>query len=86
MAFGLFIIGIAAPALAEGEPDGTFPNWEERWIHQLINRARSDPQADLASCTGCAESACYSPIAPLSWRLEVNRAARFHSAMMNLEG
>ncbi len=82
----LALLGFAVPAAAEGEPDGTFPNWEERWIHQLINRARSDPQAELAACTGCAEAACYSPAKPLSWTAELNRAARFHSANLTDAG
>lgn len=65
---------------AEGEPDGVFPNWQERWFHQLHNRARCDPQHEMAECgPDCAEGACYLPTKPLTWTSELNRAARFHS-------
>ena len=68
-------------AMAEGEPDGPFPSWEERWFLQLHNRARCDPQFEMDVCgADCAEAACYSPAKPLTWKAELNRAARFHSA------
>lgn len=71
---------------AEGEADGSFPSWTERWVHQLINRARCDPQADLVSCSECPDAPCYSPMPPLAWKSALNRAARFHSAEMTLQG
>ena len=86
LAIGLCVAGISAPAAAEGESVGTFPTWEERWIHQLINRARCDPQIELAGCGVCAEAACYEPAKPLTWAVELNRAARFHSANLTDSG
>lgn len=69
--------------LRAGESINGFPNWEERVIHQWINRARVDPQADLARCgAACAESKCYQPVAPLAWSERLSRAARFHSDEM----
>lgn len=67
-----------------GEPNGTFPNWQERAMAQLTNRARVDPATDLASCPAgrCLEAACYSPVAPLVWNYDLNQAARFHSSSM----
>jgi uncharacterized protein YkwD len=69
-----------------GEPNGTFPNWEERAIAQLTNRARVDPAADLASCPSnvCREAACYAPTFPLIWHYDLNQAARFHSLTMGM--
>lgn len=73
----------SAPAHGVGEAVNGFPNWRERVIHQWINRARVDPQVEMAACGGaCGEAACYTPIAPLSWNLPLNRAARFHSDTM----
>jgi len=57
-----------------------FPSWEERVVHVWTNRARADPAADLASCTVCAERACYAPAPPVVWNHSLSRAARFHSA------
>lgn len=70
-----------------GEPVGDFPKWEERVLHQLTNRARVDPATDLAGCgANCSPTelnlACYAPIAPLAWNLNLNESARFHSAYM----
>jgi uncharacterized protein YkwD len=67
-----------------GEPNGTFPNWQERAVAQLTNRARVDPATELAACPSgrCAEAACYSPRAPLFWHYDLNQAARFHSLTM----
>lgn len=72
------------PRADEGEPNGTFPNWEERAIAQLVNRARVEPAAELADCQGCLEKACYSPVAPLIWNYDLNQAARFHSVSMGM--
>jgi hypothetical protein len=66
-----------------GEPVNGFPNWAERVVHEWVNRARVDPQTDMANCgAACVEKACYTATAPLSWDLSLNRAARFHSAEM----
>ena len=70
-----------------GEPQNGFPSWAERVIHLWTNRARSDPQTDLAGCTsGCPDKPCYSPMAPLRWSYELNRAARFHSRHQSVCG
>lgn len=66
-----------------GEPQGAFPDWTERAVHVLTNRARCDPAAALAPCAQsgrCADHACYQPMPPLAWALSLNRAARFHAA------
>ncbi len=69
--------------LAAGEAVNGFPNWQERVMHQWSNRARSDPQAEMAKCgAACGEAACYKPTAPLPWNEKLNRAARFHSDNM----
>jgi hypothetical protein len=72
---------LAPAAFAVGEPVNGFPTWEERVLHQWHNRARSDPQFEMANCPSgnCPDAACYLPVAPLSWSLALNRAARFHS-------
>jgi uncharacterized protein YkwD len=69
-----------------GEPNGTFPNWEERAVAQLTNRARVEPAAELAACPSgqCLEAACYSPVAPLIWYYDLNQSARFHSQTMGM--
>jgi len=87
LAIGLCIAWIAVSAAAEGEPDGAFPSWEERWMHELINRARCDPQVEMDACgSACAEAACYAPTHPLTWTAQLNRAARFHSANLTESG
>jgi len=83
-----------APSLEEnqvitataGESVDGFPNWNERVLHEWINRSRSDPQADLTGCTQCPDKSCYSPVAPLAWNSDLSRAARFHSAHMAKAG
>ena len=81
------------PALAQpstpqtdyGEPNGTFPSWQERAVAQLTNRARVEPATELAACPAgqCLEAACYSAgVAPLFWHYDLNQAARFHSLTM----
>lgn len=62
-----------------GEPTDGFPNWQERVLHVWTNRARVDPATDLASCTVCPDSGCYSPVAPMIQNHELTRLARFHS-------
>jgi hypothetical protein len=85
MAFACLLL--PAPAHGVGEAVDGFPNWAERVIHEWINRARVDPQIEMAACgSNCGEAACYSPMPPLSWNLALNRAARFHSAAMQLQG
>ena len=81
-----------------GVPIEGFPNWEERLLLVLTNRARADPQADLADCPEghCTERACYpDPLPPLAYALELNRAAgyvedgdaaRFHASVLNDTG
>jgi len=69
-----------------GEPNGTFPNWQERAMAELVNRARVQPSTDLSACPAgqCADAACYSATTPLPWRYELNQSARFHSATMGM--
>lgn len=48
-----------------------------------MNRARCDPQVEMTACgSACGDKACYQPIAPLTWDVRLNRAARFHSDEM----
>jgi uncharacterized protein YkwD len=87
IASAAIISGSPNQVAAEGEPDGSFPSWEERWFLQLHNRARCDPQYEMDVCgSACAEAACYSPAKPLTWTVELNRAARFHSANLTDSG
>lgn len=82
----------ASPALAQpvtpsyGEPNGTFPSWDERAAAELTNRARVEPATDLAACPPgqCLEAACYSATAPLYWNYDLNQSARFHSLTMGM--
>ncbi len=69
-----------------GEANGTFPNWQERAVAELTNRARVAPSTDLAACPPgqCLEAACYSPAAPLIWNYDLNQSARFHSQTMGM--
>lgn len=77
-------VGLGLVSPLAGEPVNGFPNWQERVIHQWINRARVDPAADLADCPegNCPENTggCYTPQNPLIWNGNAGRAARFHSA------
>jgi hypothetical protein len=66
--------------------NSSFPNWAERVLHEWTNRARSDPEAELADCPACADRACYTPVAPLGWSLALNRGARFHADEMLRQG
>ncbi len=81
-------LGLAGPAHAVGESDANgFPNWQERLIHEWMNRARADPQVEMAKCgADCGDAACYLPIAPLSYDVRLNRSARFHSDEMLKQG
>jgi hypothetical protein len=69
-----------------GVPINGFPSWSERMIHVLVNRARSDPAADLADCTNCLEAPCYTSQPPLEWNVDLARAARFHAANLTSSG
>jgi MYXO-CTERM domain-containing protein len=84
---GVLLVAGRAHGYGESDAEG-FPSWEERVIHEWMNRSRSDPQADLADCPGsnCSEKACYAVTAPLVYDLALNRAARFHSAEMKEQG
>lgn len=88
VAWGLWRLCLApASAYAVGEAVNGFPNWEERVILEWANRARADPQLEMQRCgAACGERACYQPIAPLSYSLKLNRAARFHSDEQRLQG
>ena len=86
---GLGLVAMtSSSALAVGESVGGFPNWRERTLHEFMNRSRVDPAADLAACpaANCLEKACYKPIAPLYFDLNLGRAARFHSDEMKQQG
>ena len=63
---GVLLVAGRAHGYGESDAEG-FPSWEERVIHEWMNRSRSDPQADLADCPGsnCSEKACYAVTAPL---------------------
>jgi hypothetical protein len=76
---------VVVQAGAVGESVDGFPNWEERVHNELANRARVDPAFEMSECgSPCAEAACYSPQPPLYYKRELNRAARFHAAHMEL--
>lgn len=95
LVFGLVTVSLQLaamrPAHAVGEEVGGFPNWQERVIHEWMNRARSEPQVEMAQCVSmysasrCGESACYMPVAPLTYSQNLTRAARFHSDEMRLQ-
>ena len=68
--------------LRAGESVNGFPSWGERVVLEWVNRARVDPQTELANCAGCGERACYTPQPPLLWSEQLNRSARFHAAEM----
>ena len=87
VAFAAVFLFSSSRVAAEGEPEGSFPSWEERWFLQLHNRARCDPQHEMVACgADCAEAACYTPAKPLTWTVELNRAARFHSTNLTSSG
>jgi len=72
-----------AAQLRAGESVNGFPNWSERLILEWMNRARVDPQAELANCgAACSEQACYTAMPPLLWSEALNHSARFHASEM----
>lgn len=73
-------------AHAEGEGINGFPNWSERVLLEWMNRARSDPAADLAGCSSanCGEKACYAPTPPRYLDAALSHAARFHASHMGI--
>lgn len=75
--------GLTATDVRAGESIGGFPNWGERVILAMMNRARVAPQVEMALCgPACGEGACYSAMPPLTWTPALNRAARFHADEM----
>ena len=77
----------ALPLESAASAPAAFSNWEERVMHQWINRARVEPAAELEGCrTNCSAAelapSCYAPVPPLMWRYELARAARFHGDSM----
>jgi len=80
----VLLVSLAVRAHAEGEAVNGYPNWSERVLLEWINRARVDPQVDLANCPGgnCAEKACFTPQPPRTWAAGVAHSARFHSDEM----
>lgn len=83
----LLVSLLAVGDLRAGESIHGFPNWAERVVLTWINRARSEPQAELARCgPTCGEAACYQPMPPLAWSEALNRAARFHADEMQRQG
>ncbi|MBA3461182.1 MAG: CAP domain-containing protein, partial [Deltaproteobacteria bacterium] len=84
--FALLFV-LSGTASANGEAVNGFPNWRERVMHAWTNRARADPQVEMATCgAACSEAACYTPKPPLPWSEALNRAARFHSDEMAAQG
>lgn len=83
----LSLFFLSNQALAVGERVDGFPTWAERVHHQLANRARVDPQLEMQQCgANCAEAACYTPAPPLTYKNELNRAARFHADHQSKNG
>jgi hypothetical protein len=83
----LAVIGPAGErAWADGEAVNGFPNWSERVLLEWINRARSDPAADLAGCPSgnCKENTggCYTPQPPRVLNPNIAHSGRFHSDEM----
>lgn len=73
-----------AANLRNGESINGFPNWSERVMLEWMNRARVDPQKELAACgAACGDAACYKATMPLVWSEPLNHAARFHADEMS---
>ncbi|HZS42371.1 MAG TPA: CAP domain-containing protein, partial [Polyangia bacterium] len=80
MAFALAGCTAAAPQqpgvleAALGEPNGDYPNYDERVVLYATNRARTDPAA--------AGWSSYPAQPPLQWDYDLNRSSRAHSEDM----
>lgn len=72
--------GTGAVQAQRGVPQAGFPNWQERLLQVLVNRARADPTGESKACTINVAKP------PFVWNYAVNRAARFHSAHLSLSG
>lgn len=85
---GLGLASVSRPAHGEGEAVAGFPNWTERVMLEWTNRARSDPQADLAGCSAaaCPDKSCYSQVAARSTDPNLLHSARFHAAHQSING
>jgi hypothetical protein len=77
------LLGFAGDLFPYGEAENGFPGWQERFLHMMTNRARCDPAADLADCTGCADRDCFDPVPPMAYSYELNRAARLHCTLLD---
>jgi hypothetical protein len=90
LALTALIAALAPSAYGYGESSRTIGSWEERALHQLMNRARVNPSIDLGGCGANCSSAelggCYGAIAPLASQFSLSHAARFHSASMARNG
>lgn len=64
---------------ALGVPKDGFPNWEERVILTLTNRARCDPSAESSGSS-------YPPTKPLVHNHDLGRAARFQATSLKKAG
>src|ERR1700737_1282043 len=72
-----------AAQLRAGESINGFPNWAERVVLEWMNRARVDPQIEMANCgAACSDRGCYSASAPLLWSEPLNHSARYHAGEM----
>src|SRR5207253_8095831 len=79
MRLALVLLGCTAVPVGEsqaplGEPNGDFPNYDERVVLYATNRARVDPAKEGWSS--------YAAVAPLQWNLQLNQSARAHSTDM----
>jgi hypothetical protein len=82
-----FIFSLATGLQADvGVPVDGFPNWSERMIHVLVNRARSAPAEDLAGCSSCPDAHCYTPQPALAWNKNLAHTARFHATNLTSAG
>ncbi|MCA9708836.1 MAG: hypothetical protein KDK70_23530, partial [Myxococcales bacterium] len=80
-------LGVCTQAQAIGEEVDGFPSWEERVYLQLTNRARVDPQVEMAVCgDDCPDAACYTPQPPLRHDPTLARSSRFHAQEMEVRG
>src|SRR5678815_4102995 len=67
-------VPVGESAAALGEPNGDYPNYDERVVLYATNRARVDPAKE-----GWGS---YAATPPLQWNLQLNQSARVHSADM----